>query len=318
MHQIYTYIKQTYLDRSGNHELQKELWQDVITCFPAMLDPQGNERFSYNCSSQAGDTGLAMLWIVQTALVQGIIHDALEDLNMQSGPARGLRALPRQAIGALAHNDDHKNPVILDTGSEPKISGKKNYITGGTTTDFILLTARTSPDEKTSSLILLKRQDLPYNSLDELHLGALATVSHARLTLDHVPVPADSIIPVDPARLRRSIKRWSILERSLILEAVLGLVKHLYNMLNTLQLNPDFSLEEISSLINDQQKLINRQIIAARKNEKIEESLIDIKSLQHMIDALERTSSAYEAVLSADQGHRFKDLFFLKRLMFRG
>lgn len=317
MRQIYTDIEKSYRDRSDNTSLQKQLWQDVITLFPAILDPQNNDRFSYQCAARAGDTGPALLWIVQAALVQGILRDALEKLDIQSGPAQRLRALPRHAIGALAHNDDRSSPVILTDGSLPAVTGKKNYITGGTTSDFILLTARTSPEEKTSSLILLNTRDLPHGSLEELHMGALTTVSHARLTLDRVTVPKENIIPLDPSDLRRSIRRWSILERSLILEAVLGLIEYIYRELYALQIQPDFTDKEITSLVEEQQRLIGRQAAAARKKEKIEEGLIDAIKLQHVIVSLEMITSEHQAALSTDLGPRAKDLFFFKRLMMR-
>jgi len=107
------------------------------------------------------------------------------------------------------------------------LNGVKKYITAGNQADFILVTARNRGDEKISQLFLLPVNAFAPMEMKSLDLKALRTTSHGRLALNDKKIPGHYHLPLSPAMLRKSLKVYGLVERSLILEAVLAMMIYL-------------------------------------------------------------------------------------------
>jgi len=230
---------------------------------------------------------MALLWIVQAALINPITRDR----DLPPAARQALEALfPVRGgpqITALAHSEDPQNPVVIhDTGGKYLINGTKKYITGGTLCDCILLTMRRKGEDKISHLGCLPAHIIPEGSLVELDLKALRTTSHARLNLNYFDLPSEYIIPVEGPVIRRLIKRWSLMERALILEAYIAL-----GMYICAELSPAAAVDPsigkgLGELLKEQKAASRRQLEQATSGEMIEESMIDLKSLVSYITSL--------------------------------
>jgi len=285
------------------------LWREICEAYPPRLDSSSPSAPSLDMAMTAGDLGLALLWIVQASLVRGLIADITADqadnnnLFSEIGPA---------AIGALAHNDDRERPVILSQGC--MLNGTKRYITGGTSSDFIFVTSREKADDKISHLVMVRTRDIPPGSLVDLDLGSLKTVSHGRLTLSDFAVPDGCIIPCERKPLRRSIKRWSIIERSLIMQSFLGLMQYINRAIiretGTMVIEED----ELDSAIKTQNETVHEQIDSALAGDLIDEKHPVFQQSAQFLKNLSQFYADSRAGLSEELCMRFNDLNFMLKI----
>ena len=314
MHYIYSLLKSTFSERFDNTELQKKIWQDVMLAFSPVLSRDDEQRFSFQASSEAGDLGTALLWIVQSSLINGIKSDILQDTGPAIDMYQYIMNLPPSYCGALAHNDDRNNPVIINRSADMLLNGRKMYVTGGELSEFFFVTAREQGDDKVSCIMVIESGALPRHSLEPLDLNALKTVSHARLNFDNYRVSPDVIIPLDARSIRRTIRRWSIIERSLISEAVLGLIGYLNRETARITQISPVKEHAYDQLVDMQKNIVNRQIRQALNHEMIIQDYIDFTVLQQFIERIESTCSEHESILPQSLHDRVRDLLFVKRL----
>ncbi len=301
-------IENTYLLRRDNHSLQKDTWRQVSCEYFPKLSPETGAIPSRIISSEAGDLGLAMLWIVQASLIRGMASDINSSTSEKGIPLPDKTPAP---IGALAHNDDRENPVILAAG--PVLNGAKRYITGGTTSDIIFVTAKEKPEDKISHLFALRTADIPAGSLTELDLGCLKTVSHGRLTLASYRPRADEIVSVDEKTLRRSIRRWSIIERSLILQSFIGLISYINDNVERETGSPIIGGKEIEAALQYADDTAAEQIAAAFRGGLIEEKNADFGRIMGFVQACNTFLEKNRHTLSENLRERFPDLNFMQK-----
>lgn len=264
-------IERTYLDRCENNSTFKKLWQEAVSEYPPDISRcLKSPRPSLSLSRDAGDLGLAIMWIVQTAIVRPILNDiGIIELPIGEG-----KAASAHHIGALAHSEDRNFPAIINESTERIIvSGKKKYITGGTNADFLLLTARREGDDNTTALIVLPKEAIAPESFKNLTLPMLRTIEHASLELHECVLSRENLMPIEPSHLRRSLKRWSIIERAFIAEAFIGLCAYIAIALEHSNLMAKSMHPGITSLLEKLEKNVTQMLNTALMNERIPDIL---------------------------------------------
>ncbi|MCP4131224.1 MAG: hypothetical protein GY754_09610 [bacterium] len=310
MKQFIKQIEESYLARSDNPDLQKSTWQELTAQLPPHLAPEQRERPSLLLARDAGDLGLALLWIVQATLVRSQAHSLLRQLDNNPAMKTVLENIAPDVIGAMAHTEDRNNPLIVrEEGDTIILNGVKKYITGGKTADFILATAKLTAEEKMSQLIYIPVAELPDTALEELPLPSLKTTSHATLTLENTRLPKTNNLGPEGSSLRRSLKKWSILERSLILEAVIAFLIYLNRRLDSI-----LDENHLEELRETQSGIIKDQVESALDNSHIDEKTVDLPSLLKHIDTLKEAAARSEEAVPEELNRRLTDLNFMKAI----
>ncbi len=248
--------------RSSDDSLFRAAWSGVAELMPPapFLPCDALEMPSFLLARHAGDLGFAILWIVQSTLVRSLLADLGPGVASMSGGGPAT-------IGALAHSEDSAHPVTaVERGDVVELSGVKKYITGGIHADFVMVTARKPGDDKISSITAVPAASFPTGALRPLAMDSLKTTSHASLRLDAFTAPRSFLISAEPAALRKAIKRWSIIERSLIMQAYAGLVLYAAEKLAQREL-----AGTIMPALDDHNRLIAAQLASARAGDRVPE-----------------------------------------------
>lgn len=304
-------IEHTYIKRCDDHSEFKDLWRKVVSTLPPnIMRCVDTSRPSLFLTQEAGDLGLAIMWIVQTALFRPILRDiGIQEIISSIAPI----TINESTIGALAHSEDRNYPAIIHSRrGQNALSGKKKYITGGSCADFILVTARKEGEDVTSSLIILPTETIPIESFREISLPMLRTIDHSSLEFHNLRILQQNLIPIEPAHLRRLLKRWSIVERGLIAEAYTGLCAYIAAKLEMLNLIPHSFQIEITSLLNRIQKNVTEMLNAALSSQIIPEVLPFneiIMSYIKLKDSIPPTKS-----LPPEIALRFSDLALFEKI----
>ncbi|MCU0847851.1 MAG: hypothetical protein MUD12_08180 [Spirochaetes bacterium] len=294
------WIRAGYHDRCGNPALQKECWKKLLAEYPPVLKPR-EERASTLISREAGDLGLSLLWIVQAALVGPIISEAGYATPGGTG-----------GIGALAHSEKI-DPVILD--GDLTLSGSKNYITGGRTSDYIIVSARRPGEDRISAMVFIRADRLPEGSLSSLDLGSLRTTDHGKLVLKGFQAGKEDIVMDDGGAVRSAIRRWSIIERSLILESYLHYMYYLFKRTREAGAVPGLEAGDLELLISEQEKTADRQIESAANREWIEEAGTDFMKIISSANTIHEAAMKIKP-LPEEMRYRLSDLSFLTKMRY--
>ena len=302
-------LEKTFSSRCAAPSMPVSLWHQVCGTYPPHLDTELHSVPSMDIAMNSGDLGLSLLWIVQASLVRGLIGDITagqadnKNLFSEIGPA---------TIGALAHNDDRERPVIISPGRI--LNGTKRYITGGTSSDFIFVTSREKADDKISHLVMVRTRDIPPGSLIDLDLDSLKTVGHGRLMLSDFTVPDGCIIPCEGKPLRRSIKRWSIIERSLIMQSFMGLMHYINRAIIRETSTIIIEENELDSAIKTQNETVREQIASAVAGDLIDEKHPVFQQSVIFLKNLGRFLTDHRDILPEQLLLRFDDLNFMLKI----
>lgn len=268
--------------RRDDRSRRAAVWSELCAHFPPSIEAcAAVTPPSTLLARDAGDLGIAILWIVQAALVRPIASEIGAPGTAFSSPA---------SIGALAHSEDPARPMRIAMNRErPVLSGHKKYITGGLDADWIIITA--AGDDQTGPLaVYAPAASLPAGALEEIELGMLGTVSHARLSLSRQSPEGAVLLPADGRTVRRAVTRWGIVERALILEAYAGLCYHLAR---------HFGLTEIQARLDEliaAQSLSRRgQVEAAMACARIKPQGVDMAELAAISARIEKAAAAFPA-----------------------
>jgi hypothetical protein len=306
--EMYRALDESYLQRSADRSAFVPAWGKITEVFPPAPDSLYvvENLPSFQLARESGDLGLAVLWIVQAALIRSLI---------QVIHSQGLSFLHRvnpETIGSLAHSEDSKHPVTaVESDEHVVINGCKKYITSGLHSDFILLTARRPGEEKISMLIHIPMPLLPGGTLQELALGTLTTTSHAALTLDNLRLPGNSVIPLEPSAIRKHLKVQGMIERSLIVQAYIGLLMFMGGNVNGL---PDTLHREMETLLRDHNRALTVQINAAHAGTPVTPLSTDFSGLLAMANSIKKHYSACADIQPPALMRRFDDLNLFSRL----
>ncbi|MCU0845126.1 MAG: hypothetical protein MUC76_09400 [Spirochaetes bacterium] len=293
-------LKSGYSARCGDSALRAAAWSELCGRYPPSIEAcavAGKSPPSTLFARDAGDLGIALLWIVQAALVRPIATET---------GLYELRAPSPSSIGALAHSEDTGRPMraLLEDRSL-RLSGEKKYITGGLDADFLLITALEETGG-TRRIIYLPMGLLPAGALAELELGMLRTTSHARLSLVDFTLDDVSLLPADGRTVNRAIKRWGMVERALILEAYIGLCIYLARLpVVSETLEPDIA-ERLDRLVDAQAKSRHDRVDAAMSGERIDPRDTEIVEVAELSKYISRRADP--AGLPAEELSRIDDL----------
>ncbi|HQO00912.1 MAG TPA: hypothetical protein PLI62_01495 [Spirochaetota bacterium] len=300
--EMYRALDESYLQRSADRSAFVPAWGKITEAFPPVLSSiyTIDKLPSFQLARESGDLGLAVLWIVQAALIRSLV---------QVLHSRGL-SLPQrvnpETIGSLAHSEDNRNPVTaVERGEHVVINGFKKYITGGLHSDFIFLTARKPGEEKISLLIHIPLELLPGEAMWELSIGTLTTTSHASLTLQDVRLPKSSVIPLEPSVIRKHLKVQGMIERGLIVQAYIGLLMYMAGKAEGIR---DTLHREMETLLFDHNSSLAVQIDAAHAGASVTPVSTDIKGLSAIVNTIKKYFSACKDIQPPALIRRFDDL----------
>jgi len=227
MKDLIEFINRSFLKRTEDISLQREAWARLSSQFRPELSQYRSIRPCTLIARETGDIGLAVLWIVQTVLARPLLSDI--SLNSEIDPGlSGIMSLAESgSICALAHSESTENPAVLTcSGDKLFLSGEKKFITAGANADIILVSCRNPGDEKVSRIALLEKKNIPPESLIDLRLDIFKSVNHSKLVLKNLEVEKSAIPGMEPSILRRSLKKWGIIERALIMESFISYLIH--------------------------------------------------------------------------------------------
>lgn len=265
-------LEHSYTNRIQNHALFNDAWNLFVNNYPpthCLLDFK--ELPSTSVALHAGDLGFAILWIVQSVLIRCILYN----INQLQPWTIDLQ---NNKISAMAHTEPDTNRMIARYSDTDTLvlSGKKNYISGGADADMILVTARRPGEDKFTKMIYIPVKSLPENALQENNLSILPSIKHSSLTLTDFNCNASQCCPVKDKELRKILKKWSLIERSLIGEAYIAFL--LYLVKNIQLPEQDKIIDQAQNLLS-MQKSFSRQQLENAFSDKFIDTLGDVASV---------------------------------------
>ena len=310
------FIHDTYLERCDNSGLQKKTWQDTIAvAFPPDLSDGRTTRPSTRLAGESGDLGCALLWIVQSALVRPFLGLIRLQADLTPDQMSLLSTFVQTGCGAMAHSEPKEAPVVLTT--EPlglRLNGIKKYITAGSQADFILMSARGPGDEKVSRLLLLPVSAISTGEIIPLDLKALRTTSHGRLTLENKTVPGHYLLPLTPPMVRKGLKINGLVERSLIMEAVLAFMLYLNRRLARRLSYAPADDATIKKLAGQQTEFATALIHQVRSGATVCPQWVDLNTVSTGIESICNATVDLDPDTNTDLVKRIDDLRFIRSL----
>lgn len=309
MNNLIAEIKGTYLRRTSDNSLQKKIWRDVASFFRPDVKNYRVMRPSALIAKETGDLGLSVLWIVQTALARPVINDLALSSSKESSLISLIQGIDDFSICALAHSESKDSPVTIEKYDEAyKLNGRKKFITAGVNADFILITCRGSGEEKISRAVLLDKDSIPYSSMTDLNLEIMKSVNHTSLTLSSLHITDDKAPEVDSSSLRRSIKKWSLIERAMIIEAFIPFLIYFNRIAESKGLDI-ISEENLADLAAAQSNAVTKQLEEAFFSSRITTANIETGRLLEAINYFRKERDDLIHLLDEADRLKFEDIF---------
>ncbi|TAL32996.1 MAG: hypothetical protein EPN93_15130 [Spirochaetes bacterium] len=314
---LFARLDEGFASRCGDFDLQRAAWVELAGEYPPFLEryrEAAGPLPSGIVARRSGDLGLSMLWIVQATIIRALLAD-LRSAGDADKIAALLDMLEHDRIASLAHSEDAANPVTVERSesNEACVSGTKKYITGGYLCDLVILTMRLAGEQKVSRAAVIPAYIIPDDAFEELHLAALRSMSHTRLTLRKFLIPESDLFAIEGADLRRAIKRWGIVERALIMEAFIAFCMYMGEALPAGAI-PNHALDDLQSLLTAQSATTKSAYDQARAGERVDERSADLASVLALAgairDAHKKTGDANNEGLAA----RLQDLDLFSHL----
>ena len=255
------------------------------------------------------------MWVVQAALIRPF----LEFLNQQAGLTLGqqilLDSISPIDCGALAHSEPREAPVtVTPEGDGYRLNGVKKYITGGDQADFIFITCRAPGEERITQLILLPAKDIVPPEMETLDLKGLYTISHGRLTLNNKMISARYCLQLSPEPLRKELKVNGLVERSLIIEAVLSNMTYLNHRLGRLMPQPPVEVQDLNGLMKQQSEYTTTTIVQAQSEQHVQLMIVDFNAVNTFIERICEAADNIDLLQDLDLVDRINDLRFIRSL----
>ncbi len=309
MTELLELIKSNYLQRTADIGEQKKIWTSLSGQFRPDLTLYRTGRPSMLIAKETGDLGLSVLWIVQAALIRPILKDIVLKSENDKELSSMLSRVDHNSLCALAHSENSAAPVILtESGDGFKVTGEKKFVTAGKSSDLMIVSCRMPGDAKISRIAVIDPTSIADDSLPDLKLEILNSVSHTRLHLSDTFLKHFQIPRINPSEVRRMLKKWAILERSLIVEAFLAFLLYAEKIL--IDAGAEISeSEEIYSIIETQSDSVTKQIDEGTYSDRIETENIPIQKLFLIVDTFKKAYSKVEGNLSEAERVKLKDVF---------
>ena len=300
--------------RAGDLSMQKNVWEAVTGFFRPDINLYRSTRPSVILSQETGDLGLALLWIVQTALARPVLNDIVLHIEDASGILPVISAINEKTIIALAHSESAASPVTCTVnGRVAQLSGTKKFITAGRNSGLIMITCRETGAPKIDRVALVSKDELPDGAMHPLDLKITRTVDHASLTLNEFNLDAERIPPVDPRVIRRSVKKWGIIERALILESYIAFLLYCNYLFSELGVTIA-SEDEIISLLENQTQSASKQLEEAVYENQVTTGNAGMDDVIKLAGRFQHAYNEKEHELPADEKIRLADLFLFNKL----
>jgi hypothetical protein len=259
-------IEESFAARYSQKSFSSHIWQSITEKWPPILEP--GLRPSLDMARRSGDAGLALLWVVQAALVKPVFQ-------YMADPGQ-----PR--LGALCHADGRDGAMIMEKGNDGMVlTGSKGFVSGGPQADLLLVTGRSDPEGNVDRLVALPAEELA-TFMEDLPLPALHTVPHGRFAVRDFKPGNYREAEIDPARLRRILKKSGLLERSSIVEMACGLGLYLAE-----KTGREKNREKLETITREVSRFLDSQLETGMKDEKI--PLLPASLLGDVFTILSRT-----------------------------
>jgi hypothetical protein len=314
MKQLIELIDSSIENRTADLNMQKKVWEAVADLFRPDINLYRNIRPSVILSQETGDFGLALLWIVQTALARPVLDDIILNTSDASGIAPATSRVSHKTIISVAHSESSAAPVTCAIdGKTAVLNGTKKFITAGRNSGLIIITCREAGAPKIERAALVTGDELPAEAMHPLNLKISRTVDHASLTLDQFQLSAERLSQAAPGLLRRSVKKWGIIERALILESYIAFLLYCNCLFSELGVTIA-SGDEIIPLLENQTQSASKQLEEAVCEKLITTANAGIEDVIRLTSRFQQAYNQKEHQLPADQKIRLADLFLFNSL----
>lgn len=314
MNNLIKKIKDTYIKRCSSYTLQKNIWEDLASFFKPEIKGYRLNRPSTLIAGETGDLGLAVLWIVQTGLIRPIINDLVLAAPEGSTFISLVSSIDNFSLCALAHSEDRSSPVTITEEKEVfKLNGIKKFITAGVNADYILITCRDKDEAKINRAVMLNRELIDTGEMKDLNLPIMKSVSHTSLSFSNTTIPKENVPQINDTDLRRSIKKWSLIERALITEAYIPFLRYFNKAADGMGIKI-VKDEILQNLISEQSSLADKQIEEAFYEKKIITKNIGTEKLFEIISGFKENRDKILSSLDEADKIKFKDVFLFDSL----
>ncbi len=314
MNNLIEKIKSTYLKRIEDNPLQKELWKDLALFFKPDIKNYRVMRPSALIAKETGDLGLSVLWIVQTALARPVLNDLVLSSPKGSRLISLVQNIDDFSICALAHSESKDAPVTIESADGGYIlNGIKKFITAGVNADYILITCRIINEEKINSAVLLDKDSVPKECMTDLNLDIMRSLNHTSLTFSSHFIPEEKAPEIDAAALRRSIKKWSLIERGMIIEAFIPFMIYFNRIARSNGLN---IIDEniLDDLAIAQSNAVVKQLDEAFYSSRITTANINIGQLLEIVSIFREKLEEITSFLHESDRLKFKDILIFDKI----
>lgn len=300
--------------RAADLSRQKKVWEAVTGFFRPDIKLYSHTRPSVLIARETGDLGLAVLWVVQTALARPVLNDIILGSGNADGISPAIPGMDDKFLIALAHSESAAAPVTCTVdGGTAALNGTKKFITAGRNSDLIMITCREPGAPKIDRIALVRNEEIPAGAMNPLDLKVTRTVDHTSLTLNNFLLDAQRLPSVDPRVIRRSVKKWGIVERALILESFMSFLLYCNRLFNGLGMTIA-SDDELLALLEKQSMSASKQVDEAAYGQQV---ITENTGMEDVLRITGRFQHAYhekEHELPGDEKIRLADLFLFSNL----
>ncbi|HPS57258.1 MAG TPA: hypothetical protein PK514_04055 [Spirochaetota bacterium] len=300
--------------RTSDLSMQKKVWESVTEFFRPDINLYRNTRPSVVLARETGDLGLAVLWVVQAALARPVLKDLTLNLENASGISPVVSGMNDKTILSLAHSESPAAPVTyMINGEVAVINGTKKFITAGRNSGLIMITCRETGAPKIDRIALVNNKELPAGAMNPLDLKIMRTIDHTSLTLNEFDLDAERLPSVDPRVIRRSVKKWGIVERALIMESFIAFLLYCEYVFSELGVTIA-SDDEIISLLEKQTESASKQLEEAVFEKQITTGNAGMEDVIKLAGRFQHAYYEKEHTIPADEKIRLADLFLFNNL----
>ena len=307
-------INSTFIKRTEDILLQKEVWRELSSFFRPDIKSYRHMRPSTLIAEETGDLGLAVLWIVQTGLIRPIISDLVLSSAGDSGLISLVTEIRDDSICALAHSEKNEAPVLITPENKGfSLTGIKKFVTAGVNADCILITCRNPEDEKISRIVFFDKSMIEPELMQDLNLNIMKSVNHTSIKFNKKFLTNDKIPAIDPTDIRRTVKKWGIIERAMIIEAYISYLSYFNRIRETMGLEL-IEKNRLDQLLATQKRSTDLQIEEALYKDRISTENISITELLQIISSFKDHVNELSEILNDSDRIKFKDIFLFDSL----
>lgn len=314
MKELLELINTGIAERTADLSRQKMVWEAVTGFFRPDINLYAHTRPSVILARETGDLGLAILWVVQAALSRPVLNDIILMAGNPDGISPAISGMTDKTMIALAHSESAAAPVTCTlSGARAALNGTKKFITAGRNSDLIMITCREPGAPKIDGIALVRNEELPAGAMNPLNLKITRTVDHASLILNEYVLDSQRIPSVDPRVIRRSVKKWGIVERALILESFISFLLYCNRLFNELGVTIA-SDDEILELLEKQVVAASKQVDEAAHGRQVTTVNAAMEDVIRITGRFQHAYHDKEQEIPGDEKIRLADLFLFNNL----